>query len=417
MSAGVLGILPAALFAQEQAIVEIPNAGATIVGEVNASSVNVRSGPAESYYPTTMLNKGDRVLAVGHQFDWLKIVPPKGSFSYIAKIYVDRQGATSTGKVNRDDVLVRAGSTLNAISATKAQPQMKLNSGAAVEIIGEADEYYKIAPPEGAYLYVAKRFVEPTTENVTALAPTTAASVTASGIATTQPTAEPKIELTPSRPAVVSNIPKTDPVAEEREADFRKLEIRFNQLKEQPVEQQPVAELLAGYRELLASENLSPSAKRASEGRIKYLELAQTQQDDLKKAREEEASFTGRQAQIDRERDEIQRRLNEKAVAVYTALGQLQSSTIQKDGQPLLRLVDPADGRTLVYLHVTDTNQRAMVGQFIGVRGEPVIDPVLSLNIIEPTEVQPVDQSRVMHGVTAKIYPPSIVRNASGSEK
>ena len=109
LTAGVMGVLPVA-WGQEQPIVEVPNARNTVIGEVVGTAVNVRSGPAESYYPTLQLNKGDKVTVVGHKFDWLKIMPPQGSFSYVAKIYIDRDGAASTGKVNRDDVLVRAGS-------------------------------------------------------------------------------------------------------------------------------------------------------------------------------------------------------------------------------------------------------------------------------------------------------------------
>ena len=69
------------------------------------------------------LNKGDKVTVVGHKFDWLKIAPPQGSFSYVAKIYVDRDGAASTGKINAMTCSCAA-STLNQL---KAEPQTKLN--------------------------------------------------------------------------------------------------------------------------------------------------------------------------------------------------------------------------------------------------------------------------------------------------
>jgi uncharacterized protein YgiM (DUF1202 family) len=96
LTAGVMGVVSAA-WAQEQPIVEVPTARNSVIGEIAGTSVNVRSGPAESYYPTMQLSKGDKVTVVGHKFDWLKILPPEGSFSYIAKIYVDRDGAAPTG--------------------------------------------------------------------------------------------------------------------------------------------------------------------------------------------------------------------------------------------------------------------------------------------------------------------------------
>ena len=62
------------------------------------------------------LNTGAKVTVVGERFEWLKVVPPEGSFCYIAKAFVDRNG--DTGTVNRPDVNVRAGSSLNAMKTT-----------------------------------------------------------------------------------------------------------------------------------------------------------------------------------------------------------------------------------------------------------------------------------------------------------
>ena len=92
LAAGVVGGVSTALLAQEQPIVEVPNAKFSFIGQVNGSAVNIRSGPADSYYPTMKLNKGDKVVVYGYKFDWLKIAPPEGSFSYVAKQFVDKQG-------------------------------------------------------------------------------------------------------------------------------------------------------------------------------------------------------------------------------------------------------------------------------------------------------------------------------------
>jgi hypothetical protein len=137
---------------------EVPNARYSFIGIVNGSAVAVRCGPSESYYPTLRLNKGDHVVAVGYKFDWLKIVPPKGSFSYVATMYVHREPGSSSASVTGTNVRVYAGSSLNQV---KSQKQLELNAGDKVTILGEAEEFYKIAPPEGAYLYVSKRFVDP----------------------------------------------------------------------------------------------------------------------------------------------------------------------------------------------------------------------------------------------------------------
>src|SRR5438067_5123467 len=96
---------------------EIATAKNAAVAEINSDNVYVRSGGSDNYYPTMKLNKNAQVTVVGAKFDWLKIVPPQGSFSYIAKAFVDKQ-PDGTGTVNRDDVNVRAGSELNALKTT-----------------------------------------------------------------------------------------------------------------------------------------------------------------------------------------------------------------------------------------------------------------------------------------------------------
>src|SRR3954468_2873949 len=72
--------------------VDVENAKNSFPGIVNSNAVYVRCGPAESYYPTLKLDKGARVTVVGMKLEWLKIVPPDGSFCYISKAFVDRSG-------------------------------------------------------------------------------------------------------------------------------------------------------------------------------------------------------------------------------------------------------------------------------------------------------------------------------------
>src|SRR5687767_8611801 len=156
-----LAILPLCARAQEEsgeALPQVDNARHQFVGRVASNSVFVRSGPSNSsFYPTMKLDKGQEVTVVGIKHDWLKIVPPKGSFSYVPQVYVTRRGDGKIGRVN-SSLNVRAGSSLNPMKTTL---QVKLEEGQDVTILGELDEYYKIVPPEGAYLYVNQRDVEP----------------------------------------------------------------------------------------------------------------------------------------------------------------------------------------------------------------------------------------------------------------
>ncbi len=126
-------------------------------GELSGTNVYVRSGPGLNYYPATKLNTGDRVLVLGEKFGWYEIVPPPGSFSYIDKSMVERQGDSKLGKVVQNRVYVRAGSLLGG---RKTSTQVVLSLGTKVESLGEAEGSYKIVPPRGASLYVSKRYVQ-----------------------------------------------------------------------------------------------------------------------------------------------------------------------------------------------------------------------------------------------------------------
>src|SRR5436190_10002725 len=135
-------------------------------GRVTSNAVYVRSGASENDYPTMKLDKDAKVTVVGKKFDWLKIVPPDGSFCYVAQAYVEKTGDGTKGKVT-NPLYVRVGSSLNAL---KMKVATKLEPNETVEILGTQDEYFKIKPPKDVYLYVNAQFLEPV--QAVAVAPT-----------------------------------------------------------------------------------------------------------------------------------------------------------------------------------------------------------------------------------------------------
>src|SRR5438105_576102 len=80
----VIALLALALtriaFAQDAAAPGIENSKYSASGVINANSVFVRSGPSDGDYAVMKIDKGSQVTVVGKRFDWLKIVPPDGSF-------------------------------------------------------------------------------------------------------------------------------------------------------------------------------------------------------------------------------------------------------------------------------------------------------------------------------------------------
>ena len=132
------------------------------LAEITGDDVYVRSGPGTQYYNCGKTRKDDKVKVVGNKFSWLQIVAPAGSFSWISKQYVqiDPQNNTS-GTVIGDAVRVYAGSDeVQPMHSTSMQ--VKLNKGDKITIVGEEkDGYCKIAPPEGAYLWVSSQHAKP----------------------------------------------------------------------------------------------------------------------------------------------------------------------------------------------------------------------------------------------------------------
>lgn len=126
-------------------------------GEVTGSNVYVRSGAGGNWYPTDKLGIGARVLVLGEKFGWYEIVPPNRSFSYIDRSMVQRSQDGKTGIVSRDDVYTRAGSRLNT---RKNATQKIVAKGTRVDIIGEAEAFYKIVPVRGASLFISKQYVK-----------------------------------------------------------------------------------------------------------------------------------------------------------------------------------------------------------------------------------------------------------------
>lgn len=146
------------------------------VGRITGSDVNVRSGPGQVYYAVTQLDEGQLVIVRAERHgrrNWAHIDAPVGSFSFIAKEFVDlvveaaepaaAGGAVASramlGRVSGNNVRVRAGA-ISVAPANADQVQTRLNRGAIVEIIGEQDDYYKIVCPDGARFWVSLDYVE-----------------------------------------------------------------------------------------------------------------------------------------------------------------------------------------------------------------------------------------------------------------
>lgn len=464
-----ISAMPGVVFAQvaevDPAVKEVENSKFSASGIIVANAVFVRCGPGDNYYATMKMDKGAKVKVVGAKFDWLKVVPPDGSFCYVARLYVDRRGDGSVGRVNKDSINVRAGS---AISPLKIGILCELNQGEDVEILGEEQEYFKIKPPAKAYLYINKKFVEPDPDakpevqvakadppkidpaaksgaDVTGGAdfpgeapkvdpskpevkpadpvkPDTTTdgskpeSVKPEATGTTpDPSLDASLPTDPSlkneavKPAPTKVEPKIDAPPESAEAAFDKAESAFLAVKDQPLEKQPVDEILKQF-ELVSKNNALPeSMRRVADSRVATLKARASAQTELLKLRHGDTDLKQRQMALEAEQQELQKRIAENTVKVYTAVGTLQPSSLQQGSVTLYRITDPATGRTVCYLRSNDAATIKLLGQFVGVRGAMQEEARLGAKVITPTELTACDPGKVHLSITAQIIPPSLM--------
>jgi uncharacterized protein YgiM (DUF1202 family) len=432
--------------AGEQPVESVANTPYSATFIVNANAVYVRAGPALSYYPTMKLDKGSKVKAVGMKLDWLKIVPPEGSFCYISKAHVDRNGDGSVGRVVGDAVNVRAGSLMNAM---KVQVLCQLSAGEEVKILGEQDEYYKIAPPAGkAFLYIRKDNVDPDPESVPEkqtpavatknepAAPKVTPAPQPQQPAQPQPTdnvartetptapangnkpAAPSTTQPSQQPGAVAKAPaSTQPSDTEAtaEAEFARAEADYADANNKPLDQQPIAKLIGEYEPLAASDKLTNTLHRIAEQRLATLKLRDKSAQELAKAKEAQEAMRKRQLALKEEGKELEDRLKTQGVSIYTAVGELQMSSLQLNSKTLYRLTDPANERTVCYIRTDDPKFVTYLGKFIGVKGELSTEPQLQMKVVSPSDVANVDPTKVNRGVSATIVPPSMVATDDAS--
>jgi uncharacterized protein YgiM (DUF1202 family) len=130
--AAMVGLLAAALPAFGQA----PTYPADAVILLN--EVEVRSGPSKTFFPTSKLNRNDKVYVLRESKEapgWLEIRPPTGSFSWInAKNarQVDQRTAYVEGEPSRP-VSILPGSTL--VNQEPNRVSMTLTAGTIVVIV------------------------------------------------------------------------------------------------------------------------------------------------------------------------------------------------------------------------------------------------------------------------------------------
>ena len=126
----------------------------TTIKYVNATSLNVRSGPSTSYSVTGKLSNGTKVEVISTSNGWSKIKYDGGT-GYVSSKYLSSsstESSTTTKYVNATSLNVRSGpSTSNSIIG-------KLSSGTEVEVISTSNGWSKIKY-DGGTGYVSSKYL------------------------------------------------------------------------------------------------------------------------------------------------------------------------------------------------------------------------------------------------------------------
>jgi uncharacterized protein YgiM (DUF1202 family) len=333
--------------------------------EITGDDVYVRSGPGTNFYHCGKLNVGDKVKVVGKQFSWSRIVPPAGSFSWISMQYVTINPADpKVGTVTGDNVRVYAGSDyVKPLYSTTLQG--KLSKGEKVKLSGEQmDDYYKIASPPFAYLWVSTKFTKAVPEPVKVPPPVL-----------TSPPVEPKVK--PNEPADV-NIPAVvvpEPVAPPKSPLERYRELKDQVVAERakPAEKQNYTDLKKALLEI-ANDKEAGNAARFAQFVVRQIEGYELALAVVKEVQLQNQQLEKVKAGINKAR--TTRLAEVEYMGKFAIVGEFQTYVTYGEGH--YRIVDEA-GKMICYALPTGTASKmdfsGFVGQKVGLIG--TIEPHL----------------------------------------
>ena len=299
--------------------------------------------------PMATVHEGDDVQILGQYHEYFKIKPPKDSFLWINKQFVD---------------------PVKTVAAADPAPTPAPRE--------EKPEKSDSLPPPAPVSDAAA----PATQ------PSDAVADAGAKPATTQPAEYTAI------------------------AEYEKLEEQFTAASAKPIGDQPLPDLLAGYQKVAAADDLPSSMRSIAEVRIATLKVRNDARVKFLAVQENERKMTEQRKALVAERQEIEERIKKNDIQIFAAVGTLRPSSLQTGQGLLYRLTDPASGRTVCYVRTGDSKYGQFLGQFIGVRGAITNDPQLKALIENPVEALPVDPSKVNQSIAAQIVPPSLAKFA-----
>ncbi len=349
------------------------------VADVTGNDVYIRSGPGTNFYHCGKLYKGDRVQVIKAERGWSCIAPPPGCFSWIAMQYVSiNLDNPSMGIVTGAKVDVYAGSDyVEPMHSTSKQ--VTLGRGQNVRLLSEEkDDYYKIAPPEGAYLWVSSQFLKGA-----------------------QPAVGPAVP-TPAVPTPAETTPQQAPVAQPETRSQSDLLNEYYALSKLVKEERQKAVADQDYtviKEKLAKLVAATEAGRAARyaeftlKQVERFELACTVAKEIKLQSQELKKTT---TKIGEARAARLAQIND--MGRFAVIGKLQSSTLYESTPTGLakryRILDES-GKTICYVSpkgaAAGKDLTGLIGRKVGLVGEIQPHQATARAFVSFTEIIPLD--------------------------
>ncbi|MBP8304247.1 MAG: hypothetical protein KBE04_08990 [Phycisphaerae bacterium] len=332
-------------------------------GQITANDVLVRSGPGTHFYQCAKLFQGDKVDVLKEEGGWSQIVPPPGSFAWVALQYiaVDVRDRTA-GVVTGQGMAAYAGSELQR-PMHSTSTQAVLHRGDRVKLLGQEQEgYLKIACPSGSSLWVSSQYVQ-------AIARPSVADPAAAAV-----------QAVTFGPAA--------PVDEQKLQEYYQLQERFKAEIAKPLAEQDFTSIKGPLTALAGIQNGGRPAQYARHllERITSCELAKQAS---KEVQEQDKQVADALARIDQDR---QGRLALRPdLAGFSVMGTLATSNIFVGQQVERYRVTDENGRVLCYAEAVgeaaSLDLSPFVGQKVGLVGTIQPYPAIGGALVRFTEI------------------------------
>ncbi|MFH1613701.1 MAG: SH3 domain-containing protein [Planctomycetota bacterium] len=369
---------------QSPAISEVNAPLPPYVAQIIGDDTYIRSGAGMDYYHCGKIAKSSQITVVGRSPGWFKIVPPRGSFSWVSKQYIQLDANNpDTGLVMNDNVLIWAGSEYVEPMHSESL-QTRMHPGDRVKLLGEEKSgYYKIEPPSGAYLWVSE-------ENASYLG--TVGNVLPAGEET--PTTEAVVQPIEPQPSAVTA--RLSPVEASLLNEYYAIVKKIEAERAKPFTEQQYAEFKAPLQQI--AEN--PEGGKAARYAKAVLERLDRFEFALRTGAETELQDQELARIRDRIKQERQTRLNSIVdLGSFTAAGWFRKSQIY-DGRTGVKryLILDDSGKVICYAQPeSDSFTSEALAKFsdrkVGLTGRSMPDTQTATSLVIFSDIKELESS------------------------